>query len=145
MSAQPEQQVSALRYPLAVLACAAVVCVWVPVLIGVGWFFFEYLGDWIDRQIWIVRLPLQCIVGLTILVAFFGGWEAMKSVWTRITLGYESRSSGRTHGRHARWRPGYDPKKEPGAEEGAHGRCPRCGFSYQWDGTRCGHCRFGDD
>src|SRR5437764_11737323 len=21
-------------------------------------------------------------------------------------------------------------------------RCPRCGFTYQWDGMRCGHCSY---
>jgi hypothetical protein len=23
--------------------------------------------------------------------------------------------------------------------------CPRCGFTYAWDGTTCGHCRFPSD
>jgi len=21
-------------------------------------------------------------------------------------------------------------------------RCPKCGFTYQWDGVRCGHCSY---
>ena len=23
-----------------------------------------------------------------------------------------------------------------------HGKCPKCGFEYRWDGARCGHCGF---
>jgi hypothetical protein len=26
---------------------------------------------------------------------------------------------------------------------GRVGQCPKCGFAYRWDGTRCAHCRHG--
>ena len=143
MSTQQEPQPSALRYPLAMLACAGVAAVAAAVLVGVGWVIFERLSDWIDRQVWVVRFPLQCLAGLVLLVVIGTGWEAVKGVWNRITLGYEARAAGQTHGRHARWRPGYDPKAEEAQASGEHGRCPKCGFSYGWNGTGCSHCGFG--
>ncbi len=140
MSEQP----SILRYPLAMLACALVVCVWVGVGVGVGWLVFFQLSDFIDRQVWIVRVPLQCLAGLTIIIVIGVGWEALKNTWAAITRTYEARADGQKHGRHSKWRPGYNPEAEPPPGEGAgwYGQCPKCGFTFQWDGTLCGHCKY---
>ena len=138
---------SALRYPLAVLACAATVCVWVPILIGAGWFIFGTLDAWVDRQVWVLRFALQCALGLVLLCILGGGWEFTKWTWLRITqpLG-ASPEDGQKHGRHAKWRPGYDPSAEqPAPGDGEHGRCPNCGFTHRWNGTDCGHCGFGHE
>ncbi|MBM3983631.1 MAG: hypothetical protein FJ304_25845 [Planctomycetes bacterium] len=132
------------RYPLAVLACAAVVAVAGALLVGAGWLIFDRLGDFIDRQVWLVRLALQCAAGLTLLVILGGGIEFTKLTWNHITGTFdEPDADGRKHGRHAKWRPGYDPNDEPPpAGGGAHGPCPKCGFTFQWDGTTCGHCKY---
>lgn len=139
-----EQRPSILRYPLALIACALVTAAWLAILIGVGWLIFGRLDDWIDRQVWIVRIALQCVAGLTLLMILGGGWAATTDVWQRITDPTPAiNADGKKHGRHAKWHPGYDPNAEP-REEGAgwHGQCPKCGFTFQWDGTTCGHCKY---
>lgn len=135
---------SLLRYPLAVLACALVVCAWVAVGIGVGWLVFVRLEDFIERQVWLLRVALQCAAGLSVIVVLAGGWELTKETWARVigTSGGAG-GGGQKHGRHAKWRPGFDPNDEPPpAGGGAHGPCPKCGFTFQWDGTTCGHCGY---
>ena len=139
MSEQREPSVA--RYPLALLACAATLCLWVPVLIGVGWFIFTYLDGWVDRQVWLLRVALQCALGLVLLCILCGGWEFTKWTWTRSTQPPSSADEeGQKHGRHAKWRPGYVPSDDQPEGGGEHGRCPNCGFTHQWDGAHCGHC-----
>ena len=137
-----------LRYPLALLACAATICVWVPVLIGVGWFIFTYLDDWVDRQVWVLRFVLQCALGGVLLGILFGGWELTKWTWRSITQPPGAfAEGGQKYGEHAKWRPGYvPPPVDTGLEpENEHGHCPRCWRSSLWNGAHCGHCRFGED
>lgn len=136
---------SILRYPLAALACAAVVGVWAAIGVGVGWLVFVRLEDFIERQVWVLRVPLQCLAGLSILVVFTVGWGMTKLVWYEITQPIAApTSAGQKHGAHSKWRPGYNPGDEPPRGEGAgwHGQCPKCGFTFQWDGTHCGHCKY---
>ena len=145
-----ERELSALRYPLALIACAATVCVWLPVLIGVGWFIFAHLDDWVDRQVWLLRVALQCGLGLVLLGILAVGCEVTKVTWYRITQPAGAvLEDGQKHGRLAKWRPGYDPSAdqpaEPPAGGGEHGPCPKCGFTHRWNGEFCGHCGYGHD
>lgn len=142
-----ERELSVLRYPLAVIACALTLCIWVPVLIGVGWFIFDTLDDWVDRQVWLLRVALQCALGLVLLGIVVGGWALTRETWVRITQPNRALvEGGQKYGAHAKWRPGFDPSAEqPAEDDGAHGKCPNCGFSFRWNGTRCGHCGYSAD
>jgi hypothetical protein len=137
------REVALVRYPLAVVACALTMAVWAPLAVGLGWAIFHFLGDWIDRQVWLVRVVLQTVFGLVIVCAFGGGWAVTTDVWYRITQPRAAlAASGQKYGKHARWYPGRPADSPPGtdASEGAHGRCPSCEFSYGWDGDTCSHC-----
>lgn len=142
-------QLSVLRYPLAVVACAGTFCLWVPILIGVGWFIFEKIDPWVDQQVWVLKFVLQCALGCVLLAVFFGGWMLTSGTWKRITQPFGP-EGGQKFGAHAKWYPGYDPNADrpadpPPEPENEHGHCPRCYQSSLWNGYHCGHCRFGED
>jgi hypothetical protein len=147
MSEQPEsvaesQGVPLYRYPVAVVACVVVAGVCFGLSIALGVLIFEYLGPWIDRQVWVVRTALKIVFGVIVCVALGASWAATTAVWSRITNPAVP-STGQTHGRHARWYPGRPANADQG--EGEHGRCPRCEFSYAWNGTLCSHCGYATD
>jgi hypothetical protein len=140
---------SGLRYPLAVVACAGTFCLWVPILIGVGWFIFEKLDPWVDQQGLVLKFVLQCVLGGVLLVIFYGGWMLTSETWKHITHPFDP-AVGLKCGEHAKWYPGYDPNADrpaplPPEPENEHGHCPRCHQSSLWNGYHCGHCRFGED
>src|SRR5436309_2612692 len=141
-----QREPSVLRYPLAVIACAATFCLWVPVLALTGWFIFTYLDDWVNRQVWVLEFALKCVLGCVLLAIFFGGWELTKWTWKRITQPPGALADGgQKYGQHAKWHPGYDPNPPAVEPENEHGHCPRCWQSSLWNGSHCGHCRYGED
>ena len=137
MSSEPELPRPTLaRCVLAVLACALWACVWIPVLIGVGYVIFEHFDDWIERQVWIVSVFCKICCGLALLAVFAVGTGYTSVIWARTLHGPTRGQPGATFGRHAKWRPGYTPPEPDGT------RCPKCEFNFAWDGTACGHCGY---
>lgn len=127
---------SPLRYVVGALAAAGAAALALAVLVGWCYVGFERVGQWADRQIWIVRVPTQCAIGLGMIYLLLIAWNAARAAWFHF-VGAPA-VPGETHGRHAKWRPGYT---RPAPQAGA---CPRCGFTHAWDGTTCGHCKFGE-
>jgi hypothetical protein len=127
---------SPLRYIAGVLSATVALVATGAALFAWCSFAAKYLSPWADQQIGIVRVPTQCVIGLVFMFVLAVGWNVGATAWFHF-VGPPA-LPGETHGRHAKWRPGYAPP-EPVA-----GACPKCGFTHAWDGTRCGHCKFGE-
>ena len=144
MSEQTEPESSRVpfyRYLLAVLACTmtAAACFGLAIVLIV--FVFGRVEDWVDRQVWLLRIALQIVLGLGAIVAIGGAWAVTVDVWHRITKPQSAVGEGQKYGRHAKWYPGR-PKDTSIEGEGEHGHCPQCQFSYGWNGHHCSHCGY---
>lgn len=125
-----------LRYVGGALAFVAALAGGGAALAGWGYLLLSRIVPWVDQQIWVVQLPLKCVLGLTLVFGAMFAWNAARAAWFRF-VGAPVRP-GERHGRHAKWHPGYSSPAPPA------GACPRCGFAHSWDGTRCGHRAYGE-
>lgn len=127
---------SPLRYVAGALSFVAVLAFAGAALAGWCYVLFTRIMPWVDQQVWIVQFPLKCVLGLTLVFGTVFAWHSARAAWRHFVGAPEV--PGETHGRHAKWHPGYTPPAPP------TGACPHCGFAHAWDGTRCGHCKYGD-
>lgn len=77
------------------------------------------------------------------------GWEGFNIIPGRFTPP-DDRKSRAALEELAYWASGGSlgrryPEPATSPEWGRHGDCPKCGFSYRWDGAACRHCGHGLD
>jgi predicted membrane protein len=139
MSESPAPEPTLGQKALATLACAAALAVYIGLCILFGIYVLGPFQEWIARREGIVYVISLMVFGLTILTMFGIGAGIAETTWGTFAPTPKRSETARTHGRHARWHTGKDAED---AQQIDAGRCPKCEFSYKWDGARCGHCGY---